>query len=45
MVVVAVEGMEYSYPWEGSPNVSASFPLVEGAEASGEGWTLTLHLN
>jgi len=45
MVVVVVDGMETSYPWEGSPQVNASFPLVEGAEVSGEGWTLTLHLN
>lgn len=44
-VVVIVEGMEYTYPWEGSPTVSASFPLVDGAQVGGEGWTLTLHLN
>lgn len=45
MVVVVVDGMETSYPWEGSPQVNASFPLVEGAEVSGEGWLLVLHLN
>ena len=44
-VVVTVEGVEYTYPWEGSPTVEASFPLTEGAEFSGEGWTLILHLN
>jgi len=44
-VVVTVEGVEYTYPWEGSPNVEASFPLAEGAEVSGEGWALILHLN
>jgi hypothetical protein len=44
-VVVTVEGMETTYPWEGSPTVEATFPLVEGAQVSGEGWNLTLHLN
>jgi len=44
-VVVNVEGMEYTYPWEGSPTVEASFPLTDGAQVGGEGWTLILHLN
>ena len=44
-VVVTVEGVEYTYPWEGSPTIEVSLPLVEGAEVSGEGWTLILHLN
>ncbi len=45
MVVVTVEGLEYSYPWEGSPQVEAIFPLTDGAQVSGEGWALILHLN
>lgn len=44
-VVVTVEGVEHTYPWEGSPTVEASFPLTEGAEVNGEGWSLILHLN
>lgn len=44
-VVVTVEGMETTYPWEGSPTVEASFPLAEGAQIDGEGWALILHLN
>jgi len=43
-VVVTVDGMEYSYPWEGSPTVEATFPLIDGAQVGGEGWNLTLHL-
>lgn len=45
LVVVTVEGVEYSYPWEGSPQVEATFPLLEGAQVDGEGWSLILHLN
>lgn len=45
MVVVTVEGVEYSYPWEGSPQVEATFPLMDGAQVGGEGWLLILHLN
>ena len=44
-VVVTVDAMEYTYPWEGSPTVEASFPLTDGAQVGGEGWALTLHLN
>jgi hypothetical protein len=44
-VVVTVEGMETSYPWTGSPTIEASLPLVDGAEAVGEGWMLILHLD
>jgi hypothetical protein len=43
-VVVVVEGAETTYPWEGSPSISASFPLVDGAQVDGEGWSLILHL-
>lgn len=45
IVVVTVEGVEYTYPWEGSPQVEASFPLLDGAQVSGEGWALTLHIH
>lgn len=45
MIVVTVEGVEYSYPWEGSPQVEATFPLMDGAQVSGEGWLLILHLD
>jgi hypothetical protein len=43
-VVVVVEGAETTYPWEGSPSISASLPLVDGAQMAGEGWNLVLHL-
>jgi hypothetical protein len=44
-VVVNVEGMETTYPWAGTPQIEASFPIVDGAQVSGEGWSLILHLN
>ena len=44
-VEVVVEGMTTTYPWEGTPQLNASFPLKEGAQQAGEGWLLILHLN
>jgi hypothetical protein len=44
-VVIAVGDIETTYPWEGSPTISASFPLIDGAQVDGEGWSLVLHLN
>jgi hypothetical protein len=44
-VVVVVEGQEMTYPWAGMPTLMASFPIRDGAQQSGEGWTLILHLN
>jgi hypothetical protein len=45
IVEVVVEGAVSTYPWAGTPQIEASFPLEEGAQVSGEGWTLILHLN
>ena len=44
-VVIIVEGIETTYPWAGSPSVTASFPILDGAQQSGEGWNLILHLD
>ena len=44
MVVVVVEEMELTYPWVGTPEVIASFPITDGAQVGGEGWNLVLHL-
>ena len=44
-VVIVVEGMETTYPWAGTPSVTASFPIEDGAQQSGEGWALILHLD
>ncbi len=44
-VVIVAGGMETTYPWVGTPQVEASFPLQDGAEVLGEGWSLSLHLN
>lgn len=45
MVVVVVDGMESAYPWVGTPEVIASFPIMDGAQVGGEGWNLVLHLD
>jgi hypothetical protein len=44
-VIVVVEGMEYTYPWAGTPSLTASFPIEEGAQQGGEGWMLVLHID
>ena len=44
-VVIVVEGMETTYPWAGTPSVTASFPLEDGAQQGGEGWMLVLHID
>ena len=44
-VVIVVEGMETTYPWAGTPSVTASFPLEDGAQQGGEGWQLVLHID
>lgn len=44
-VVIVVEGQETTYPWAGTPQIEASLPVVDGAQVSGEGWSLILHLN
>lgn len=43
-VVVVVEGQEMTYPWAGMPTLTASFPIQDGVQQSGEGWNLILHL-
>ena len=45
MVVIVVEGVEHTYPWVGTPSITASFPIVDGALVEGEGWQLILNIN
>ena len=45
IVTIIVEGTETTFPWSGTPTINASFPLMDGAQAQGEGWQLILHLN
>ena len=45
IVTIIVEGTETTFPWSGTPTIDASFPLVDGAQAQGEGWQLILNLN
>ena len=44
-VEVVVDGAQTSFPWEGTPQLSTSFPIKNGAQQEGEGWLLILHLN
>jgi hypothetical protein len=44
-VIIVVEGTETTYPWTGTPSVTASFPIANGAEFGGEGWNLVLRIN
>ena len=44
-VTIIVEGTETTFPWSGTPTIEASFPLLDGAQAQGEGWQLVLHLD
>jgi hypothetical protein len=44
MIEVQAEGFQGQYPWSGTQTLDVTFPLVEGAQASGEGWVLVLHL-
>ncbi|MEA3326347.1 MAG: hypothetical protein U9R53_03445 [Chloroflexota bacterium] len=44
-VEVIVEGVMTTFPWEGTPQLSTSFPIEDGAQQEGEGWVLILHLN
>lgn len=44
MVVVDSEGFYGEYPWSGTQEIRANFPVEEGVSHSGEGWTLVLHL-
>ena len=44
MVEVTAEGFHAKYPWAGEASQVASFPLIEGATAEGEGWAFVLHL-
>jgi hypothetical protein len=45
MVEVQAEGFQGEYPWSGTQSLELAFPLEEGAQASGEGWVLVLHLS
>jgi hypothetical protein len=44
VVEVQAEGFQGEYPWSGTHHLDLAFPLIEGAEASGEGWQIILHL-
>lgn len=44
-IVVQAEGFQGEYPWSGTQTLDVTFPLVEGAQATGEGWILVLHLS
>jgi hypothetical protein len=45
MVEVRAEGFQGDYPWSGTHELDVSFPIEEGATASGEGWAFVLHLS
>ena len=45
LVEVRSEGFSGDYPWSGSHKMDLNFPMVEGAQAEGEGWVYVLHLN
>ena len=44
-VEVSAGEFQQTYPWSGENSLNLSFPLEEGATASGEGWTFVLHLD
>ncbi len=44
-VVIVIEGVETTYPWTGAPQIEVNLPVTDGAEVTGEGWLLTLHLD
>lgn len=44
MVEVQAEGFQGEYPSSGTHQLELTFPLVDGAEASGEGWQFILHI-
>jgi hypothetical protein len=44
-VEVSAGEFQQTYPWSGENSLDLSFPLEEGAIASGEGWTFVLHLD
>ncbi len=45
MVEVSVGGQNWQYPWSGEHSLNLSFPLEDGANAEGEGWSFVLHLD
>ena len=44
MVEVQAEGFQGEYPWSGTHQLELTLPLIDGAEASGEGWQFILHI-
>jgi hypothetical protein len=44
LVTVKSEGFQGQYPWSGESTQDVTFPLLDGATAQGEGWSMTLHL-
>jgi hypothetical protein len=44
-IEVSAGEFQQTYPWSGENTLNLSFPLEEGATASGEGWTFVLHLD
>ena len=45
LLEVRADGFQGDYPWEGSHQLDLDFPLEDGAQAQGEGWVFTLHLD
>ena len=45
LIEVEVEGVQMSYPWSGTPELSVNFAIEEGSRQEGEGWLLILHIN
>lgn len=45
LVTVTSEGFNAEYPWAGTQTRIVTFPIQDGAMASGEGWAFVLHLN
>ena len=44
-VEIIYEGTQMNYPWSGTNQIETSLPVVDGAQQSGEGWIIILHLN
>jgi len=44
-VEIIYEGTQLNYPWSGTTQIEAGFPIQEGAQQEGEGWILILHLD
>jgi hypothetical protein len=45
LVEVDAAGFQGSYPWSGTRTLDLNFPLEDGAQVEGEGWSFILHLS